>query len=83
MERVRQARPEDRAAVTATVAAAFARDPAWTYLHGDDYDRLAPHFAGSLFDLRVGSGDVWVTGDVASTAMWVPPGVEWRPPPST
>jgi len=73
MDRVRRARPGDRAAVTATVAAAFAGDPAWAFLHGDDYDRLAPHFAGALFDLRVGSGDVWVTGDLAAAAMWEPP----------
>jgi GNAT superfamily N-acetyltransferase len=72
----RPARQEDRAAVTAAVAAAFAHDPAWSFLHGDDYERLAPHFAGALFDLRVDGADVWVTGDVASTAMWVPPGGE-------
>ncbi len=71
---VRQAHPGDRTSVTASAAAAFADDPAWSFLHGDDYDRLAPHFAGALFDLRVGAGDVWVTGDLAATAMWEPPG---------
>jgi len=60
--------------VTAVVAAAFAHDPAWSFLFGEDYDRLAPHFAGVLFDDRVGSGDVWVTGDVSAVAMWDPPG---------
>jgi GNAT superfamily N-acetyltransferase len=80
MKDARQAQHGDRAAVTAAVAAAFAKDPAWSFLHGDDYERLAPQFAGALFDLRVGSGDVWVTADVASTAMWVPPGNGGAPP---
>ena len=71
---VRQAETLDRAAVTRSVAAAFAHDPAWAFLLGDDYERLAPFFAGALFDLRVGSGDVWVTGDLAAVAMWECPG---------
>jgi len=82
MNNVRRARPADRASVTAAAAAAFAGDPAWSFLHGDDYDTLAPHFAGVLFDLRVGSGDVWVTGDRAAVAMWElrGPGTEpWIP----
>jgi ribosomal protein S18 acetylase RimI-like enzyme len=74
MPLVRQARPSDRAAVTAAAAAAFDGDPAWSFLLGDDYEELAPHFAGVLFDLRVDSGDVWVTGDAAALAMWDPPG---------
>jgi GNAT superfamily N-acetyltransferase len=70
------------------VAAAFALDPAWSFLFGDDYEALAPHFARVLFDDRVGSGDVWVTGDVSAVAMWDPPvtmaldrgdsGARWR-----
>ncbi len=52
------------------VAAAFAHDPAWTFLLGTDYDRLAPLFAGVLFDTRVGSGGVWVTSDRTAVAMW-------------
>ena len=55
------------------VAAAFAHDPAWTFLLGTDYDRLAPRFAGVLFDTRVGSGSVWVTSDRAAVAMWEEP----------
>jgi GNAT superfamily N-acetyltransferase len=73
MDGVRQADPGDRGAVTASVSAAFADDPAWSFLHGDDYHRLAPHFAGALFDLRVDAGDVWVTGDRATAALWEPP----------
>ncbi|HXQ58466.1 MAG TPA: GNAT family N-acetyltransferase [Acidimicrobiales bacterium] len=74
MTSVRLARTVDRGPVVATVAAAFARDPAWSFLCGDDYDRLAPQFAGALFDTRVGSGHVWVSDDLASVAMWDPPG---------
>jgi GNAT superfamily N-acetyltransferase len=56
------------------VAAAFAHDPAWAFLLGDDYDRLAPHFAGALFDVRVRSGHVWIDAERAAVAMWDPPG---------
>ncbi|MGH9016491.1 MAG: GNAT family N-acetyltransferase [Acidimicrobiales bacterium] len=72
MDDVRRATSADRPAVTSWVAAAFAQDPAWLYLLGHDYDRLAPAFAGALFDLRVGSDDVWIAGDGA-TALWEPP----------
>jgi GNAT superfamily N-acetyltransferase len=71
---VRRALPADRLAVTDTVAAAFARDPAWTYLLGDGYPRLAPEFAGALFEQRVKAGSVWVTADLAAVAMWEAPG---------
>jgi GNAT superfamily N-acetyltransferase len=73
MDKVRPARPGDRPTVIATVAAAFAHDPAWSFLCGDEYPRLAPQFAGALFDTRVGSGHVWVTDDLTSVAMWDPP----------
>src|SRR5580700_11239714 len=42
---VRHARREDREAVTRTVSAAFAQDPAWLFLLGARYDQLAPRFA--------------------------------------
>jgi GNAT superfamily N-acetyltransferase len=70
---VRRALPADRLAVTETVTAAFATDPAWTYLLGPDYPRLAPEFAGALFDQRVGAGTVWVAADLAAVAMWEGP----------
>jgi GNAT superfamily N-acetyltransferase len=73
---VRQAGPDDRAAVIANVAAAFAGDPAWSFLLDDAYDRLAPEFAGALFDTRVLAGGVWVTSDLAAVAMWEPMGGE-------
>jgi len=74
MPNVRVAQTDDREAVTAVVSAAFADDPAWSFLLGDDYDELAPLFAGALFDTRVSTGGVWVTSDVAAVAMWEPLG---------
>lgn len=73
MHGVRPARPDDRSAVARSVAAAFAADPAWNFLLGADYDRLAPLFAGTIFDSRVGTGHVWVSADLTSVAMWEPP----------
>jgi GNAT superfamily N-acetyltransferase len=71
---IRRALPRDRSAVAATVAAAFADDPAWAFILGEQYGRLAAHFAAALFDLRIGSQNVWVTDEVAAVAMWDPPG---------
>jgi GNAT superfamily N-acetyltransferase len=71
---IRRAFSSERAEVARTVAAAFASDPAWGWLLGAQYERLAPKFAGALFDLRVGSGNVWVSDDIATVAMWESPG---------
>ncbi len=71
---VRQALPDERSVVAATVAAAFADDPGWAFILGEEYWRLAPHFVATLFDLRVASQNVWVTDDVAAVAMWDSPG---------
>jgi GNAT superfamily N-acetyltransferase len=56
--------------VVATVAAAFATDPAWAFILGEDYERLAAHFVTALFDLRVAARNVWVSEDLAAVAMW-------------
>jgi GNAT superfamily N-acetyltransferase len=60
--------------VAAMVAAAFAADPAWAFIFGEEYERLAAHFAAALFDVRVASRTVWVTDDLAAVAMWDSPG---------
>lgn len=60
--------------MVATVAAAFAEDPAWAFILDKRYERLAAHFVGALFDVRVASKNVWVTDDLAAVAMWDPPG---------
>jgi GNAT superfamily N-acetyltransferase len=70
---IRRALPVERGEVVRTVAAAFAEDPAWGFLMGDEYERLAPQFAGVLFDLRVVSGNVWASDDLATVAMWDSP----------
>jgi GNAT superfamily N-acetyltransferase len=71
---VRRATEDDRDGVVEMVVAAFASDPAWGFMMASDYPRLAPHFAGALFDLRVPAGNVWTTDDRSATAMWNPPG---------
>jgi GNAT superfamily N-acetyltransferase len=70
---VRQALPEDRSGVVASVAVAFARDPGWAFILGEEYERLAAHFVGALFDVRVACQNVWVTDDLAAVAMWDSP----------
>jgi GNAT superfamily N-acetyltransferase len=71
---VRLAVPTDREAVVRTVLRAFDQDPAWRFMLGSHYDRLAPLMAGALFDQRVGEGTVWVGDDGACVAMWDAPG---------
>jgi GNAT superfamily N-acetyltransferase len=71
---IRRASPGERAAVAATVAAAFADDPAWAFILAEHYGRLAARFASALFDSRIASQNVWVTDDLAAVAMWDPPG---------
>jgi GNAT superfamily N-acetyltransferase len=73
LPRIRAALADDRSAVAATVAGAFAEDPAWAFIMGPEYGRLAARFAAALFDLRLASRSVWVSDDVAAVAMWDPP----------
>jgi GNAT superfamily N-acetyltransferase len=77
---IRRALPGERSGVVATVAAAFADDPGWAFIFGDDYGRLAAHFVEAAFDVRVGSQNVWVTDDLAAVAMWDSPGKGDGPP---
>jgi GNAT superfamily N-acetyltransferase len=70
---IRHAHPQDRPVVVATVTAAFAQDPGWAFLMGEEYERLAPEFVGALFDLRAPGGNVWVSDDLATVAMWESP----------
>ncbi len=71
---IRQAQPQDRDGVVATVTAAFAEDPGWAFILGEEYERLAADFVGALFDVRVAGKNVWVTDDLAAVAMWDFPG---------
>ncbi len=67
---IRKASAAERSQVVDVVTAAFAEDPAWAFLFADEYARLAPQFAGTLFDLRIYWGTVWVSDDLATVAMW-------------
>ncbi len=67
---IRQASPDDRSGVVASVAAAFAEDPGWAFILGEEYERLAALFVGALFDVRVAAQSVWVSDEVAAVAMW-------------
>jgi GNAT superfamily N-acetyltransferase len=75
MSNIRPATNEDRAAVVATVVAAFERDPAFRYFFPDDaaYTAQASAFAEYLFDKRVGHGTVWITERYEATSLWSPP----------
>jgi len=70
---IRRALPAEREHVVATVAAAFREDPAWRFLTDGDYERLGPRFTEALFELRAPSGNVWVSDDFATVAMWDAP----------
>jgi GNAT superfamily N-acetyltransferase len=70
---IRRAVAADRSEIVEMTTAAFAHDPAWAWLMGEDYDRLAPEFVGALFDTRVASSTVWVDEHLATVAMWNPP----------
>jgi len=70
---IRRARPGEHEQVLSTVTAAFREDPAWRFLTDGEYERLAPHFAKALFELRAPSGNVWVSEDFATVAMWDAP----------
>jgi GNAT superfamily N-acetyltransferase len=78
---IRRASRAERAGVLATVTAAFAEDPAWAFLLNGEYERLAPEFAGALFDLRVDCGNVWVSDDLATVSMWDGPASGDQQPP--
>jgi GNAT superfamily N-acetyltransferase len=71
---IRRALPGERIGVVASVAAAFAEDPGWAFILGEEYERLVTHFAGALFDVRIASDGAWVTDDLAAVAMWDSPG---------
>jgi GNAT superfamily N-acetyltransferase len=70
---IRRAVAGERSGVVATVAAAFAQDPGWAFILGEEYERLAAHFVAAMFDVRVAAQNVWVTDDLAAVAMWDSP----------
>lgn len=77
---IRRVAPADRPQVVTTVTQAFAEDPAWQFLMNDEYGRVASRFVEAAFDLRVHSGNIWVSDDLATVAMWDSPTGDNHPP---
>jgi GNAT superfamily N-acetyltransferase len=67
---VRLATPADVDAVVATVAAAFANDPAWSFIVGPGNDPARQAFARSLLIPRIRRRSAWITDDCTAVAMW-------------
>lgn len=67
---VRLATMADVDTVTGNVAAAFAQDPAWSFMLGPGGVRAMRAFADALLVPRVRRGTAWVTDDVSAVAMW-------------
>src|SRR4051812_46258892 len=72
----RRASAEDLPALTETMALAFYEDPVWGWAFPDPDLRLDQHrdVWGELLDAGLQRGSVWMVGDDAAAALWVPPG---------
>jgi GNAT superfamily N-acetyltransferase len=67
---VRPATLADVDTVATTVTAAFANDPAWSFIVGPGNDAARGAFARALLIPRIHRGTAWVTDDGAAVAMW-------------
>ena len=67
---VRPATLADVDEVCATVAAAFADDPAWSFIIGSDNPATRHAFASRLLIPRIHRTTAWVTEDCTAVAMW-------------
>lgn len=80
MPTVRSARPDELAQVGASLAAAFAGDPLWTWMASPSADwtaRAGAWFAAEAAIALAGHGEVLVDDDVRGAAIWSPPG-RWK-----
>lgn len=77
---VRKARFAEHGRLATTLAAAFADDPAWSWLmpFADREQRQRLYFETELAH-QAPRRQVWVAGDGAATAVWAPPKL-WRAP---
>jgi GNAT superfamily N-acetyltransferase len=78
----RIATADDLAAVAETIAAAFFRDPVWSWAFADPERRIEQHRAvwGLAARSALDYGWVWLTEGCGSAALWIPPGKpELRP----
>jgi len=78
---IRQARDADASAVGRTLWAAFADDPVWLWMTGDE-DRFARHggrwfAADAKLTMRTVENRVLVDADVGGAAIWNAPG-HWK-----
>lgn len=67
---VRAAVTDDVDEITSMVVAAFASDPAWTYMMGTGNPDAMRAFARLLLLPRISRGTAWVTDDLNAVAMW-------------
>jgi len=79
----RRAAPADLPAVAATLAGAFAEDPAWSWVFVDRAVREAQLTAvwSLLLAGAVQYGWVWTTPGVEAATLWIPPGMPELPEP--
>lgn len=72
----RRATADDLPALAETMARAFYEDPVWGWAFADPERRLEQHRAhwGLLLEAALGDEWVWLTGDAAAGALWIPPG---------
>lgn len=81
---VRRAEPADHDRLARTFAAAFADDPAWSFLlpHIDREQRQRLFFETELAHLVPERRQIWTTEDCSAVASWGPPGL-WSVPVPT
>ena len=72
---VRRAEPGDHPRVAEALAAAFADDPAWSWLmpFADRQQRQRLFFETELRLLVPDRREVWTTEDGSAAALWAPP----------
>ncbi len=70
MPELRPATSTDVDAICATVAAAFAADPAWSFMLGSGNTAGMQAFAKVLLLPRVERGTAWIADDGQAVAMW-------------
>ena len=81
---VRRAEPGDDPRIAEVLAAAFADDPAWSWLmpFADRQQRQRLFFETELRHLVPDRREVWTTEDGSAAALWAPPG-RWSVPIGT
>lgn len=81
---MRRAEPAEHERLAGTLAAAFADDPAWSWLmpFPDRERRQRLYFGTELRHLVPGCRETWTVEDGGAAAVWAPPG-SWRVPAPT